>query len=137
MSVVISTILDVSYERFKEVEEVTREALAKHGFGVLTEIDAKEVLKKKIGADIRPYKILGACNPPYAHKAIILVPEIGALLPCNVLIYENKNGKIVVSAMNPKEAMSVIKSDELDKIADEVTNMLSNVINDIENRFSQ
>jgi len=86
MSVVISTILDVSYERFKEVEEVTREALAKHGFGVLTEIDAKEVLKKKIGADIRPYKILGACNPPYAHKAIILVPEIGALLPCNVLI---------------------------------------------------
>ncbi|MHA1224761.1 MAG: DUF302 domain-containing protein [Candidatus Heimdallarchaeaceae archaeon] len=127
MSIVISTILDISYERFKEVEEVTREALAKHGFGVLTEIDAKEVLKKKIGADIRPYKILGACNPPYAHKAIILVPEIGALLPCNVLIYENENGKIVVSAMNPKEAMSVIKSDELDKIADEVTNMLSNV----------
>ncbi|MHA1828561.1 MAG: DUF302 domain-containing protein [Candidatus Heimdallarchaeaceae archaeon] len=137
MSIVISTILDISYERFKEVEEVTREALAKHGFGVLTEIDAKEVLKKKIGADIRPYKILGACNPPYAHKAIILVPEIGALLPCNVLIYENENGKIVVSAMNPKEAMSVIKSNELDKIADEVTNMLNNVINDIENRFSQ
>ena len=135
MSIVISTELDVGYDKFKEVEKVTREVLAEYGFGVLTEIDAKDVLKKKIGADIRPYKILGACNPPYAHKAIILVPEVGALLPCNFLIYENEDGKIVVSAMNPKEAMSIVKSKELDKMAEEVTIILKDAIKDIEKRF--
>ncbi len=136
MTVVITTELNVGYDKFKDVENVTREVLAEHGFGILTEIDAKEVLKKKIGAEIRPYKILGACNPPYAHKALILVPEVGALLPCNFMIYENKEGKIVVSAMNPKEAMSVVKSKELDNMANEVTEILTQAIKDIENRFS-
>ena len=136
MTVVITTELDVGYDKFKDVELATREVLAEHGFGVLTEIDAKEVLKKKIGADIRPYKILGACNPPYAHKALILVPEVGALLPCNFMIYENEQGKIVVSAMNPKEAMSIVKSKELDNMAKEVTEILTQTINDIESRFS-
>jgi len=136
MTAVITTELNVGYDRFKDVENVTKEVLAEHGFGVLTEIDAKEILKKKIGADIRPYKILGACNPPYAHKALILVPEVGALLPCNFMIYENESGKIVVSAMNPKEAMSIVKSKELDKMADEVTDILKVAIKEIENRFS-
>lgn len=136
MSLVISTELDVGYDRFKEVEKVTREVLAEHGFGILTEIDAKETLEKKIGAEIRPYKILGACNPPFAHKAIVLVPEVGALLPCNVIIYENENGKIVVSALNPKEAMSIIKVDKLNEIADEVNQIMKEVIIEIESRFS-
>ncbi|MHA1952859.1 MAG: DUF302 domain-containing protein [Candidatus Heimdallarchaeaceae archaeon] len=136
MSLVITTELKIDAARFKEVEEVTREVLAENGFGILTEIDAKEVMKKKIGADIRPYKILGACNPPYAHKAIILVPEIGSLLPCNVIIYENENSNIVVSAMNPKEAMSIVKSKELDLMAGEVTEILTDSINEIEKRFS-
>ena len=136
MSLVITTELKIDAARFKEVEEVTREVLADKGFGILTEIDAKEVLKKKIGADIRPYKILGACNPPYAHKAIILIPDIGSLLPCNVIIYENENNNIVVSAMNPKEAMSIVKSKELDLMAGEVTEILTDSIKEIEKRFS-
>ena len=136
MSLVITTELKIDAARFKEVEEVTREVLADNGFGILTEIDAKEVLKKKIGADIRPYKILGACNPPFAHKAIILIPEIGSLLPCNVIIYENEDNNIVVSAMNPKEAMSIVKSKELDLIAGEVHEILTDSIKEIERRFS-
>ena len=136
MSLVITTELDVGYDKFSEVEKVTREVLAEHGFGILTEIDAKETLKKKIGAEIRPYKILGACNPPFAHKAIVLVPEIGALLPCNVIIYENEKGKIVVSALNPKEAMSVAKVDKLNELADEVNEIMIEAVKEIENRFS-
>ena len=136
MSLVISTELNVGYDKFSEVEKVTREVLAEYGFGILTEIDAKETLKKKIDADIRPYKILGACNPPFAHKAIVLVPEIGALLPCNVIIYENENGKIVVSALNPKEAMSVVKVDKLNEIADEVNQIMKDAIKEIEAKFS-
>ena len=132
----ITTELKIDASRFKEVEEATKEVLADNGFGILTEIDAKEVLKKKIGADIRPYKILGACNPPYAHKAIILIPEIGSLLPCNVIIYENENNNIVVSAMDPKEAMGIAKSNELELIATEVNELLTNVINEVEKRFS-
>jgi uncharacterized protein (DUF302 family) len=136
MSIVITTELKIDANRFKEVEEVTKEVLSDNGFGILTEIDAKQVLKKKIGADIRPYKILGACNPPFAHKAIILVPEIGSLLPCNVIIYENEENNIVVSAMNPKEAMSIVKSKELDMVAGEVHQILTDSIEEIERRFS-
>jgi len=136
MALVISTELNVGYDKFKEVEKATREILAEHGFGILTEIDAQETLKNKIDADIRPYKILGACNPPFAHKALVLVPEIGALLPCNVIIYENENGRIVVSAMNPKEAMSVVKVDKLNELADEVNEIMKEVIKEVEGRFS-
>jgi len=136
MALVISTELNVGYDKFKEVEKATRDILAEHGFGILTEIDAQETLKNKIDADIRPYKILGACNPPFAHKALVLVPEIGALLPCNVIIYENENGRIVVSAMNPKEAMSVVKVDKLNELADEVNEIMKEVIKEVEGRFS-
>jgi len=136
MALVISTELNVGYDKFSEVEKATREILAEHGFGILTEIDAQETLKNKIDADIRPYKILGACNPPFAHKAIVLVPEIGALLPCNVIIYENENGRIVVSAMNPKEAMSVVKVDKLNELADEVNEIMKEVIKEVEGKFS-
>lgn len=136
MALVISTELNVGYDKFKEVEKATREILAEHGFGILTEIDAQETLKNKIDADIRPYKILGACNPPFAHKALVLVPEIGALLPCNVIIYENENGRIVVSAMNPKEAMSVVKVDKLNELADEVNEIMKEVIKEVESKFS-
>ncbi|MCG3259994.1 MAG: DUF302 domain-containing protein [Candidatus Heimdallarchaeota archaeon] len=136
MALVISTELNVGYDKFSEVEKATRDILAEHGFGILTEIDAQETLKNKIDADIRPYKILGACNPPFAHKAIVLVPEIGALLPCNVIIYENENGRIVVSAMNPKEAMSVVKVDKLNELADEVNEIMKEVIKEVESKFS-
>lgn len=136
MSIVIKTLLDLDSTRFDEVEKITRERLAKHGFGVLTEIDAKATLKKKIDADIRPYKILGACNPPFAHKALELLPEIGALLPCNVMIYENEVGKIVVSAMNPSKAMSIVDVEGLDEVSNSVAEILSNVIREIKEYFS-
>ncbi|MBY8999548.1 MAG: DUF302 domain-containing protein [Candidatus Heimdallarchaeota archaeon] len=137
MSLVISVELDLDQSRFEEIEAVTRKILAEHGFGILTEIDAQATLKKKIDVDIRPYKILGACNPPFAHKAIELIPEIGALLPCNVIIYENKKGKITVSAMNPDVAMSVVKIDGIEAIASSVTEILSNVIRKVEKYFTE
>jgi uncharacterized protein (DUF302 family) len=135
MSIVISTTLSVNSNQFDEIEQTTKEVLANHGFGILTEIDAKETLKKKLGVEMKPYKILGACNPPNAHKAISLFPEIGALLPCNVIIYVNEEDDIVVSAMNPKEAMSVIQNDELTEVATNVSEIMSKVIQEIEERY--
>ena len=136
MSLVISTEIKLDTSRFEDIEAVTRKILAEHGFGILTEIDAKTTLKKKIDVDIRPYKILGACNPPFAHKAIEIIPEIGALLPCNVIIYVTKEDTIMVSAMNPNVAMSVVEVEGMEKIANSVTEILTKVIQKIENHFS-
>lgn len=135
MSLVITVELDLDRTSFDEVETVTRSKLAEHGFGILTEIDAQATLKKKIDVDIRPYKILGACNPPFAHKAIELLPEIGALLPCNVIIYENEKGKIVVSAMNPDVAISIVNVDGIKELASSVTEILNKVIREVETHF--
>ncbi len=135
MSLVISVELDLDHSRFEEIETVTRNILSEHGFGALTEIDVRATLKKKIDVDIRPYKILGACNPPLAHQAVELMPEIGVLLPCNVIIYENEKGKIVVSAMNPDVAMSVVKVDSIEELASSVTDILSEVIRKVEAHF--
>lgn len=135
MSLVISVELDLDHTSFDEVEIFTRNKLAEHGFGILTEIDAQTTFKEKIGVDIRPYKILGACNPQLAHKAIELLPEIGALLPCNVIIHENEKGKIVVSAMNPDVAMSIVKADGIEELASSVSEILNIVIRKIEKHF--
>ncbi|MCK4973390.1 MAG: DUF302 domain-containing protein, partial [Candidatus Heimdallarchaeota archaeon] len=118
-------------------ETVTRNILSEHGFGVLTEIDVRATLKKKINVDIRPYKILGACNPPLAHQAIELMPEIGVLLPCNVIIYENEKGKIIVSAMNPDVAMSVVKADGIEELASSVTESLRKAVRKIKEHFAK
>jgi uncharacterized protein (DUF302 family) len=94
--------------RFDETVTRTRELLQQEGFGVLTEIDMKAKLKEKIGADIQRYLILGACNPPLAYKAVQAEPEIGLLLPCNVIVYEDAAGKTVVSAMDPGVMVKVV-----------------------------
>ncbi|NIQ13929.1 MAG: DUF302 domain-containing protein [Candidatus Dadabacteria bacterium] len=107
----------------ESVEEVT-EMLKEQGFGVLTEIDAKIVLKEKLGIDRRPYKILDACNPNFAHRAIEMEPDIGTLLPCNVLVYEKENGKVMVSAMNPEAALSLVDNEKIEEIAKEVRNRI-------------
>lgn len=88
--------------------EKTREALQKQGFGVLSEIDIREKLKEKLGVDFQRYIILGACNPPLAHKALQAEPEIGLLLPCNVIVYEKTPGTTVVAAIDPDSMIAVV-----------------------------
>jgi uncharacterized protein (DUF302 family) len=120
-----STVLDTSYE--DAVSKVT-DALKEEGFGVLTEIDVKSTLKKKLGVDFRKYVILGACNPPYAHRTLQADLDVGLLLPCNVIVYETDDKKASVSALNPVSALEVIKSRELRKIAGEVSEKLKRVL---------
>ncbi|MCI0482247.1 MAG: DUF302 domain-containing protein [Candidatus Dadabacteria bacterium] len=105
---------------FDEAVIKVTQALKEEGFGVLTEIDAKKVLKEKLGLERRPYKILGACNPHFAHKAIDIEPELGTLLPCNVLVYEDEKGGVAASATNPESALKLVGNPEMDEIAKEV-----------------
>lgn len=108
------------------VEKVTAE-LQKEGFGVLTTIDVKETLKKKLNVDFKNYKILGACNPPFAHKALQADEEIGLLLPCNVIVYE-KSGKSVVAAFDPMSMSRIMDNTSVEPIASEVKQRLERVI---------
>lgn len=105
---------------FDEATKKVIESLKEQGFGVLTEIDAKKVLKEKLGLERKPYKILGACNPHFAHKAIDMEPEIGTLLPCNVLVYEREDGRVVVTAMDPEAALKLVGNPSVEEIAKEV-----------------
>ncbi|MGB7291766.1 MAG: DUF302 domain-containing protein [Thermodesulfobacteriota bacterium] len=105
---------------FDEAVHKVTESMKEQGFGILTEIDAKKVLKEKLGLDRKPYKILGACNPQFAHKAIDMEPEIGTLLPCNVLVYEKDDGTVVVSAMNPEAALKLVGNKNIEDIAKQV-----------------
>src|SRR4030043_1323699 len=123
-----STVLDASYE--DAVSKVT-DALKEEGFGVLTEIDVKSTLKKKLGVDFRKYVILGACNPPYAHRTLQTDLPIWLLLPCNVIVYETDDKKAYVSVLNPISALEVIKSEELRKIAKEVSEKIGRVIDKV------
>jgi uncharacterized protein (DUF302 family) len=119
--------VDISFEEL--INKVTEE-LKKEGFGILTRIDVKEKLKEKLDIDLKKYVILGACNPSNAHKAILAEENIGLMLPCNVIVYE-KDGKSVVSIIKPKAAMSMIKNEELSKIASVVEEKLEKVFNSI------
>jgi uncharacterized protein (DUF302 family) len=126
-----STVLDTSYE--DAISKVT-DALKGEGFGVLTEIDVKATLKKKLDADFRKYVILGACNPPYAHKTLQSDLDVGLLLPCNVIVYETDDQKAYVSALNPVSALGVIKSEEIREIAEEVSAKLKTVTDKVAER---
>ena len=123
-----STVLSASYE--EAVSKVT-EALKEEGFGVLTEIDVKATLKKKLDVDFRKYVILGACNPPYAHRTLQTNLDVGLFLPCNVVVYETDDRRVHVSAFNPMSALQVMKSKELEKIGQEVSEKLRRVIEKI------
>ncbi len=114
---------EMPYE--KAVEKVTEE-LKKEGFGVLTSIDVKETLKKKIDVDFEKYVILGACNPPLAHKALQSEEELGLLLPCNVIVYE-KDGGSMVSFFDPMIMTQLIDNDKLKTVAEEVKNKMTRV----------
>ena len=109
------------------VEKVTEE-LKKEGFGILTEIDVKETLKKKLDVDFRPYVILGACNPPYAYKALQAEEQIGLMLPCNVIVYVNEAGETVVAAIDPIASMQAVDNQELGEVASTIQGKLKSVI---------
>ncbi len=113
---------------FETAVEKTKEALKSEGFGVLSEIDIQEKLKEKLDVDFQRYKILGACNPAYAYKALQKEDKIGVMLPCNVIIQEKSDGTIEVAAVDPVASMSAIKNSELIIIAGEIQNKLINVI---------
>ena len=115
---------------FKNAIEKVTDELKKEGFGVLTTIDVKETLKKKINVDFKNYTILGACNPPLAHKALQTEEEIGLLLPCNVIVYE-KDDKTVVSVFNPALMSNVVDNENLKPVADEVQEKLKRVLNNV------
>ncbi len=112
---------------FQEVERDVRKALADKGFGVLTEIDVSSTLKSKIGADIEPYHILGACNPSMAHEALKIEPRVGAMLPCNVIIRQLADG-IEISAIDPVASMAAIDNTILKKVAAEVRSLLADAV---------
>ena len=128
-----TAVLNTSYE--DAISKIT-EALKDEGFGVLTEIDVKATLKKKLGVDFRKYVILGACNPPYAHRTLQTDLDVGLLLPCNVIVYETDDKKACVSAINPVSALEVIKKEELRKIAQEVSEKLKRVIDKVSKSLS-
>jgi uncharacterized protein (DUF302 family) len=115
--------INIPYE--KAVEKVTAE-LKKEGFGVLTSIDVKETLKKKIDVDFKKYIILGACNPPLAHKALESEEQLGLLLPCNVIVYEN-NGGATVSFFDPMIMTKLIDNEKLKAVAEEVQSKMKRV----------
>jgi uncharacterized protein (DUF302 family) len=120
-----STVLETTYE--DAVSRVTN-ALKEEGFGVLTEIDVRATLKKKLNVDFRKYVILGACNPPYAYRTLQTDLDVGLLLPCNVIVYETDEKKVFVSAINPVSALDVIKNEQLRRIAEEVSEKLKKVV---------
>ncbi len=115
---------------FVEAIEKTKAELSKEGFGILTEIDVKTTLKNKLNVEYDNYIILGACNPPFAFQTLELEKEIGLLLPCNVIVYEDK-GEVFVSAILPTVAMSIVDNEPLVDIAKQVEEKLKKVINSI------
>lgn len=125
MSYHFSKTLDLSFD---EAIEKTTAVLKEEGFGVLTEIDIKETLKKKLDVNFRNYRILGACNPPNAYKALQAEGHIGLMLPCNVIVQEHEDGKVEVSAVDPVASMQAIENNELGEVADTVRGMLKKVI---------
>ncbi len=125
MEYYFSTILQTS---FADAETKVIEALSKEGFGVITEIDMQSKLKEKLGVDFKKYKILGACNPSFAYKALQLEEKAGVMLPCNTLLIDKENGSVEVVVIDPIASMMAIQNAELEVIAKEVTEKLKRVI---------
>ncbi len=125
MSYHFTTTLSMPFD--EAIEKVTA-ALKESGFGVLTTIDVKATLKKKIDADFHPYTILGACNPHFAYKALQSEDKIGAMLPCNVVVQQKDGGEVEVSAVDPMASMQAVENPALGEIAAEVQGLLKGVI---------
>jgi uncharacterized protein (DUF302 family) len=126
MSYYFSTILKNA--RFEQATELATRELQKEGFGVLTQINVKDTLKNKIDVDFRPYLILGACNPHFAHKALQAEGKLGAFLPCNVVVEQLDSGEIEISAVDPIAMMASVRNPQLEELAVDVRKKLQNVI---------
>jgi uncharacterized protein (DUF302 family) len=118
-------ILDTTFD--EAIDRVTEE-LKKEGFGILSEIDVQQALKKKLNVDFKKYTILGACNPPFAYQALQIEEMIGTMLPCNVIVFENDKGQVEVAAVDPVASMQAIKNPQLQEVADQVQGKLKKVI---------
>lgn len=125
MEYYFSKIVTTSFD--DAIKKVT-EALKAEGFGILTEIDMKATLKKKLDVDFYNYKILGACNPPFAYKALQAEDKIGTMLPCNVIVQEKEEGQVEISVVDPVASMKAIENDELHDIAAEIRARLQRVV---------
>lgn len=115
-------------DSFEQALVKVEDLLKKEGFGVLTEIDVQATFKKKLDVDFKKYKILGACNPTFAHKAISLEDKIGVFLPCNVVVSEGDDGKVEVTAVSPKASMAAVENPDLGSVANEIEERLERVI---------
>ena len=129
MDYYFSTVL--KNQTFEEAVTKTTEALKVEGFGILTEIDMKATLKKKLDVDFHNYKILGACNPPLAYKALQAEDKIGTMLPCNVILQEREKGTIEIAAVDPAASMQAVQNDALISVAETVREKLQKVIRNI------
>ncbi|MEX2595556.1 MAG: DUF302 domain-containing protein [Salibacteraceae bacterium] len=116
---------------FEQAITKVTELLKEEGFGVLTEIDVKDTLKEKLDVDFKKYRILGACNPTFAHKALQAEDKIGVMLPCNVIVEEHENGTVEVSAVNPVASMQAVTNDDLHPIAGQVRDKLNKIISNL------
>ncbi len=116
---------------FDETIDLVTEALKKEGFGILTEIDVRATLKKKLDVDFNNYRILGACNPPFAHKALLAENKIGTMLPCNVVVQETGSGDVEVTAVDPMASMAAVENEKLKEIASEIRGRLQRVIENL------
>ncbi|MBS3770394.1 MAG: DUF302 domain-containing protein [Bacteroidales bacterium] len=118
-------------ENFDQVVEKVTDALKEEGFGVLSDIDVQQTLKKKLDVNFRKYRILGACNPPNAHKALTAEPYIGLMLPCNVVVQETEGGKVDVSAVDPVASMASVENSQLKGVATNIKEKLERVIQNL------
>ncbi len=128
MSYYFNTLVNVDFEQ--AIDKV-KEELKKEGFGVLTEIDVKDTFRKKLDIDFRNYRILGACNPTFAHRALQTEEKVGVMLPCNVVVEEREPGKVEVTAVDPVASMSSIPNKDLESIAGDVREKLKRVVSNL------